>query len=440
MALFLKNSSKKLHINYPGNGLLSLNNQEITNVEKLSIDNLDEILQTKLESIDTINTDISNIQINLGELQTTVDNLSNGGGGGGGGGDGVGINLDDAIFTMTNTATISNNNFAKIWYDCSNSGSPNIFDIVCSGDGRVCFVCAWVNGPTQMSLNYGETWISNPSGISNTITSAALSLDGKYVIVSDSNNFKISSDYGTTFTFPYPRPFQVNSLAISATGKYIISGCQNGQGLQVSSDYGVSWLQKETSVWIWSSVCTSLDGSIMYACSNDGLIKKTVDYGNNWQTIFTDSSSRDLKYICCSGDGKYILICYRNSEKLLLSKDYGDTFNLVGNANDYYKVVMSMNGVYMAAVKDGLLYYSIDSGNTWKSITNSKFRVIAMSYTGDVMYNIQTYNKVNISQKTNTLVNTIQPIIATAGSQYYDITTNRLYIYNGTAWKYVAMA
>lgn len=334
-------------------------------------------------------------------------------------------------------------NFIKEWRQCVNAGTPNIIDICCSGDGKVIFVCPWSVGSAQLSNNYGETW-TTPTGVSANIWSCSMNLDGKYIVIADNNNFYISNDYGKNFTLPSSRPFYLQRSALSATGKYIACACAQGQGLQVSTDYGVSWTQKETATSsIWRDVAMSLDGSIIYGASNDGLINKSTDYGDSWDNIYTDSTLKSIKSMSCSGDGKYILVAFDANSQLLLSTDYGATFNLVGtsaNATYYTKVAMSKNGIYMIASINGYsLYYSTNNGATWSTILNNQFCAITMSYNGELTYNVSPYNKPLVSRMSQNPLSLAQPTIATAGSTYFDSATNKLWIYNGTAWKSVTL-
>lgn len=193
----------------------------------------------------------------------------------------------------------------------------------------------------------------------------------------------------------------------------------------------------------------AIDGSIIYGCSENvmgsgGFIKKSVDYGNTWTSIYTGSST--IKTICCSGDGKYVLATFNSSSKILLSSNYGSSFNLVGDTAEYYSSAMSKNGMYMMAAVSGLfgsLKYSINHGTDWTTISNSQnaqFTAIAMSYNGDSIYNVSPNNKVIISRNNNNnIITSTQAVIAPVGSNYFDSATNRLYIYNGTAWRYVTL-
>ena len=429
MSLSLFNSNGKLTLSYiNGNGLLSTSNGEVVQRESVNESDLSIELQNKINSIDTINTEITTIENNITSIENTINNLDSG------------LSLDNIIPSIQDMTNNSINNFAQQWYTAENAGTPNIIHIACSGDGKYIFVCPWSVGSAQFSTDYGASW-STPSNVSANIWSCAMNFDGKYIVLADNNNYKVSTDYGNSFTVPSVRPFSLQQAALSATGKYIACACSSSQGLQVSSDYGVTWTKREESVSTWNFVAMAIDGSVIYGCSNNGLIKKSVDYGNNWTSIYTDASSSDIKTLCCSSDGKYIMATFNSSSKILLSSNYGVSFNLVGDTATYYTSSMSKNGMYMiAAVNGSSLKYSINYGSTWSTISNNRFTAIAMSYNGENIYNVSPYNKVIISRGSNNIINTISPSIPTIGSNYFNNTNNTLYIYNGTAWKSVTLS
>ncbi|MFY7886635.1 MAG: WD40/YVTN/BNR-like repeat-containing protein, partial [Dolichospermum sp.] len=351
-----------------------------------------------------------------------------------------GIAIDDTVNTMVTVASNKINNFAQEWKTLTNSGASNIVDICCSGDGRVVFVGKYSAGASnsRVSRDYGQTWEDSPSG--NTILRCSASLDGKYIVVNDFTQYKISSDYGKSFESPWPRPLQFLQSAISATGKYIAAACTQSQGLQVSTNFGSTWTVRETTVWTWNDICISLDGSVIYACSDNGLIKKSVDYGQTWTTVY-NNNTQNITRITCSGDGTKVLACLGSSSQLLLSLDAGVSFNSVGSSYSYYKVAMSSNGLYMlASVIGSRLVYSTNGGVNWQEVLNNKMCAIAVNSTGDILYNVPTYENVIVSEAFSTHFSTAQPLIANAGSTYFDVATNKLYIYNGSAWKSVTLA
>lgn len=374
MSIKIQNKDNQLTIsNISGNGIvISDNNSKLDKVNKIdTIDSLPILITTNYISV--LQEQINNLQLSVETLKTIVAGLQT---------ENYTVQSYVLDFSINNTFT-----------EFTNAGAPNVIDIACSGDGKYIFVCPWSVGSAQFSTNYGETW-TTPSNISTLIWSCSMNLDGKYIIVSDLFNYKISTDYGQTFTSPYPRPLQLYRSALSASGKYIVCGCGSGNGLQVSTDYGSTWTQRETSVWTWNDVAISLNGSVIYGASDSGLIKKSTDHGQTWTTIYTDSSSKSIKSMSCSNDGQYILAAFNSAFQLLLSTDHGATFNLVGTSASYYKVAIDKNGINMIASVNGFgLHYSSNSGSSWTYLANNKICAIAMTYGGDYIYNVSPYNK-----------------------------------------------
>ena len=429
MSVSLINVNGKIGFSYiAGDGVLATTDGEIVNTVGITETDLSSDLQNKINSIDTINGEISTIQTDITSIENTIANL------------GSGITLDNVVPIINDATSNYINNFAQQWYTAVNVGTPNIVNIACSGDGKYIFVCPWSMGVAQFSTDYGEHW-STPQGISANIWSCAMNLDGKYIVLADNNTYKISTNYGVSYDTPTNRPLSLQQASLSATGKYIACACSNSNGLQVSSDYGVTWTQRETDA-VWNSVAISIDGSIIYGCSGNGFIKKSIDYGMSWTTMYQTAPTRDnIKTLCCSGDGKYVLATLQSSSKILLSSNYGTTFNLVGDTATYFSTSMSKNGMYMiATVSESALKYSTDYGTTWSTISNVNFTAVSMSYNGESIYNVRPYNKVIISRNNDNIISSIVPAIATIGSNYFDATTNKLYVYNGTAWTSISLS
>ncbi len=408
-----------------------------------TVNNLDYSVNTTLtnkvtdlsNNISGKTTQISDLSSNLHNLQVQVNNLP------------AGINIDDTVNNAVNMGYSIYPNFGKEWRELTNYSAANCLGISCSGDGRVVFIQGW-SAQSKLTTDYGASWKS--TFIYNEVTpitfnnawSSAISLDGKYIALTDNNNFWLSTDYGKTFDVPSTRPNWANVVAVSATGKYMICGSINfASGIYVSSNYSQSeWTVSNTGV-NWNAVAISPDGSIMLAGNASGVVKKSTNYGQTWSTIYTDSTPNGIKHIKCSEDGQIILICIDASSKLKLSIDGGSTFSDVANTQSYYNISMSVNGIYMTASYSGVLDYSVDRGTSWTTITDSKFWMNCMNYSGDIMYNANDSNKPLISKaSTASVMATSAPTIATAGSTYFDTDTDKLYVYNGSSWKNVGLA
>lgn len=371
-------------------------------------------------------TQINDLSNNLHSLQVQVDNLP------------AGISVDDTVNNFVNMGYNVYPNFAKEWRELINYSGANCLGMTCSGNGKVAMVQGW-GAACRLTTDFGASWTLLSS--LNYAWSAAMSLDGQYIAVTESNNFWLSTDYGKTFNVPTNRPNWANVVAVSATGKYMICGSTGGaSGIYVSSDYSQSaWTQSNSGV-NWNAVAISPDGSIMLAGNASGVVKKSTNYGQTWSTIYTDSGSTNIKHIKCSEDGQIILIALDTSSKLKLSTDGGATFSDVANTQSYYAISMNASGLYMIASYSNVLDYSVDKGVTWTTISNSRIWMSCMSFSGEIMYAVTTYNKPLISRSSTASVMALtEPTIASAGSTYFDTSSNKIFVYNGTAWKYAAL-
>lgn len=388
-----------------GEGIMGISGG-ILDVALVTQDDLTDSLQTKIEQIDTIQTLVTN-------LSTAVDVLNEGGNGGS---DITTIGVEDVaplITALTTTADVSH--FAKEWMTCGTSG--NMVDIECSGNGKVVLVCPW-SATNQFSINGGITWSINPS-ITSHVFSCSMNADGKYICIANNiDQCYISNDYGTTFSIRSP-PSSLSRSSMSSTGQYIACACSNK--LSTSRDFGDTWTNTETTL-SWSDTAMAIDGTIIYACSTNGYIKKSIDFGATWTTVFYQVGS-NIKTIACSGNGKYILASLTTSSQLIYSPDYGATFSYIGTAASYYKVIMSKDGMCMAAsVNPGLVYYSSDGGESWANVSSIHFCSIAMSYSGNVIYSVAPYNNILKSTVSTMILNTTAPTVPTNGSIYLNVS------------------
>lgn len=360
--------------------------------------------------------------------------------------------LDQISGLVVDSNTHGYKNFAKEWQEL-NSSAPNSTDIDCSGDGRVILTSVNGSGP-MLSVDYGQTWTS----LTINVVNACITIDGSYIYASDSGNLKVSVDNGKTFNYAgNSRPLQVQGIATSATGKYVVTACAQRQGISVSNDFGQTWTKKETTTWIWYGAACSLDGSVMYVASDVGVIKKSTDFGVTWTTVYTHPSSVAFSKIACSGDGKYVLAGFGTSVQILLSNDFGTTFTQTGPIDSVNKIAISSNGCYMviSSPYSNNMYYSTDFGVTWTVVSerltdalgnnnNNRMGFVAMTLSADILYGVFPWSKVVKSNSNAYLMNTSKPLLPSsglnvAGSQYIDIANNRLYIHNGTTWKYASL-
>lgn len=268
------------------------------------------------------------------------------------------------------------------------------------------------------SNSLGRKWhgVTTPS-----LSSFDISLDGKYIIVSNNveNNYirsiiTLSSDYGKTLEniearFGTTPPTGNVKIAMSKTGQYIFVVSYSRQ-LWYSNDFGVSFIKYPSFVRYFNE-CRAIEGKFVIIEPEEGsLYSYDFTDPNNIKYAFTSRDSDfsysnmyfsdDMKYvyrlksskiyrsddlgetytavsslesyynhISISSDGKYIYAIESNCRNNTYSSDYGVTWNIV-NTGDYCYASVSSDGMYHIRQCDGKLYISEDYGNSFKEILN----------------------------------------------------------------------
>ena len=431
-------------------------------------------------SLNLINNSISIIDASLNALSSGGSSSSS-----------SGITLDQAVNQIEiegmrdlpvfaqNWQQITSINYSLRAASCSNS-------IATSGNGQYVFVglqgTSIANTVPQLSKDYGNTWsvVSPPFGQTfENATAAAINATGQYMIaintangVSTSNGIFLSSDYGSTWRRESFSGTPSDSVAISSTGKYMLSA--TSVYLSISDNYGKpnpdttsSWYNGNTLYLDASysnfrgnfhAVAMSDDGSVMYSTTHYRVWKST-DYGKTWSQ--SNGTGANYGHISCSANGKYVLICpYQTagdvSNNVFVSSDYGVTFTAKGDIHSFYQGTVSSCGRYMVAsdggryssynnFRKGYLYASDDYGQTWNQVTGTSgyYTGLAMSHSGSMIYaqSSTTYGDNGHLYVSNanysSCIQTIQPYGSVpAGTIYYDQSNNKLQIYNGksSAW------
>lgn len=283
------------------------------------------------------------------------------------------------------------------------------------------------NYPILYQSNTSYLFTSNSLGrkwhgvITPSLSSFDISLDGKYIIVSNNveNNYispiiALSSDYGKTWEniearFGTTTPTGNVKIAMSKTGQYIFVVSYNSY-LWYSNDFGVSFIKYPYTVYYFN-MCRAIEGKFVVIYPDEGSLR-SYDFTdpNNIKYAYTSGDSDfsmsnmyfsdDMKYvyrlksskiyrsddlgktytavsslesyyndISISSDGKYIYAIESNYKNNTYSSDYGVTWNIV-NTGDYCYASVSSDGMYHIRQCDGKLYTSENYGNSFKEILN----------------------------------------------------------------------
>lgn len=277
--------------------------------------------------------------------------------------------------------------YSGLWWNLSMS-SDSKYQLACQNT---------VNGQVFTSSDYGITWTPVILDEVGLFYGGSMSSSGQYQsVVRNTGNIYISSDYGITWN---PKIIVNNwfDIAVSGDGKYqsVVSFDDNlltGGYIYTSNDYGETWINSTPKFSVpgfYYYIAISEDGKYQTATitanstPDDNYYTSSLvlsnDYGKTWniQTFGTNFIQNSM-----SSDGKYQLVV-DFSPGIWKSSDYGETWTFIDYVSDWYSSAISSDGQYQICVsRTNIIYRSSDYGNTW--ISNTFIHAItSVSMSGD---------------------------------------------------------
>jgi photosystem II stability/assembly factor-like uncharacterized protein len=272
----------------------------------------------------------------------------------------------------------------------SQDGKYQTLTITSSSRGDISFPSSIVT-----SNDYGLTW-SIISNLGKNICTNAMSYDGKYQIAgdygSDSAGIYKSKDYGKTWDFIQT---EKNDLwiagALSSDGKYQIYVSQKPYVIYRSSDYGETWIRSKfvsnSSIY---GVGMSANGKNLVITPPLLKIYSSTDYGETWNNNNNTIGYKAFTNISSSLDCSYQTATIFNG-KILISKDYGESWSEILDNDEWRSISISENGQYQTALTTNDIHISNNFGNSWKKIPRANVGSGNVKISGNGQY--QTYTE-----------------------------------------------
>lgn len=101
---------------------------------------------------------------------------------------------------------------------------------------------------------------------------------------------------------------------MSGNGQYILAGLAGGNNYRISTDYGHSFSQTVYSTWQIYGFAMNAMGDKMYL-NNFYLIQLSTDYGTTWKTLFNHDYSLYAP-ILCDISGEYLYVALSSSMQM----------------------------------------------------------------------------------------------------------------------------
>src|SRR5665213_1648466 len=182
------------------------------------------------------------------------------------------------------------------------------------------------------------------------------------------------ASYHNSFLLPGSTGIDWRRVCSSADGSRMYAGGTVANGVYYSTDFGQAWSPTTVSGSGWFSVACSASGNIVYAAPNGGASKIQAS-SNGGLTWTSTGSAANWTAIACSADGSKV-IAGATSGGLVLSSGSSP-------ASGYWTAVASSaDGNNFAAALGSTIYTSVNSGSSWRtpsSVPNTCYALAAGS-------------------------------------------------------------
>ncbi len=249
--------------------------------------------------------------------------------------------------------TIESNTIQNLWKTSANEGD----NILISGTG----------GTILRSTDAGSSWESMQSNTSTDLFSVYSREDGLGFTVGRNGSIFRTTDHGSNWEVVAEN--HGNDLrAISMDGDNgVIVGDKNH--IFFTTDAGQTWNRPNTALPFELSFrfVRIIDRTTVFATSTVGDIVKSIDGGNSWNIVYSNSA-HDAFYRINLSRGN--LVSVGDNGKILVSQDMGDNWQEItsGITTDLYCLNFADDLTGYCAGENGVMLKTIDGGFTWEVI------------------------------------------------------------------------
>lgn len=299
------------------------------------------------------------------------------------------------VFSIGGTNNLfETSDYGDNWLSISIPPNLNVESFASCGDSLLVSVSA-NHGKLYITTNGGENWVIKETDLPEIYNSRMMILKNR-VIGTGSYGIYSSSNFGSNWLTNNRGFTDVEILTITARNNIVIAGTKY-HGVYRSTNYGIGW-NRVQSIDSHSTITKFIwQGNSMYTNYGHKIIRST-DYG---LTFFKQGDSlpffANLTSFAMKGD---IIIGPSSSNGIYRSTQAGYNWALCSNGLPSYvysvPFVFFKDTICFAYVEElpveGRLYYSLNYGQSWDSVSNSGIYVRPVS----VSYN-STFNKLYLS-------------------------------------------
>jgi len=308
----------------------------------------------------------------------------------------------DNIFVGTTTGRVYLlTDSCKTWTEVSNGiGNSRITSLVISGAKM--FVGTYEDG-VFVSNDKGKLWTPANSGIPKKLDGEkylpvrSMAAEGtKVVMVDEAGRFFVSNDNAVTWKVGKPsKDAYLRKLALSGENIFAAVGYNDTYEPYLSTDNGMHWKKITNGLkykFIYSIVAS---GTNVYAGGIGGMSSYSIE-NNKWTHV--DKMDDETRVLAVNGSS---VLASTNLNLLHGSSDDGKTWKYIGSRDlSGDNKLLGINGTTIYTVISGVLYYSMNKGESWVSSTKNSITAVAKAApyvsSGTTFHEVGTQNGVTL--------------------------------------------
>ncbi|MBX7156683.1 MAG: T9SS type A sorting domain-containing protein [Bacteriodetes bacterium] len=248
------------------------------------------------------------------------------------------------------------------WKEINNGVDGGPISMLAEHNG-ILYACGNWNG-LFVSYDSAVTWKSIGNSLLHVQVRQIIHSNGNIIIATSSGFMYYSTDSGTTWNMSDSLGTQSTSMAVK--GDTVITAT-NSKGVFISTNKGVSWSQCDTSTLATLDISgIVLHNNILFAATNGGGLFMSTNYGTRWISKNEGLSGNKLLSLSIAGDTIFTSV----GGEVFFSYDNASTWNRITGLPSTYGVKKMMKySLGLVGLSATGVYYSSDSGSTWKNVS-----------------------------------------------------------------------
>ncbi|MBN8586255.1 MAG: T9SS type A sorting domain-containing protein [Ignavibacteria bacterium] len=253
----------------------------------------------------------------------------------------------------------------QTWFEIQSNTVQNLWK-TSAVDGDTIVVVG--NGGTILkSSDAGTTWQPMQSGTTTDLFGVYAREDGTGFAVGRNGSIFKSTDHGSNWEVV----IQNHGNDLRAISMYADNGVIVGDKNHIffTTDAGATWNAPNTVLPFELSFrfVRVIDHTTVFATSTVGDIIKSIDGGNSWNIVYSNSA-HDALYRVNFVRGN--IVCVGDNGKIIISQDMGETWLEInsGISTDLYCLNFADDLTGYAAGENGVMLKTVDGGFSWEVI------------------------------------------------------------------------